>query len=387
MKANKFYKADFEALLDSIDRDRFIEFYFTHDNVDICDEYQINTHVMYKLLKHWQVEISPEIKKLRTKIGTASALIRKYGTSNVYSSPEFKAEILDKLKVINQQKYGVDNPFQAQEIKDKIKANNLDKYGVEYTAQVDKVKEKIKQTNLTRYGVTNTAQLDWVKEKSRQTCLDKYGESASSRVPEIREKARKTCLARYGVESASQSPEIKEKIKQTNLTRYNIPYFCMSPKCFNYKNNSNLNQNFAKIFIGYNLDFEREFSLQDYVFDFKIGNYLIEIDPTITHNSTMSIFNRALPKDKYYHQNKSIVATNNGFFCVHIFDWWTVQDIIELLNQMSLNSLVTKTQRFAEPREYFFDLKARRLILNINADQVDAHRIVQIFDDGGEFRF
>ena len=77
------------------------------------------------------------------------------------------------------------------------------------------------------------------------------------------------------------------------------------------------------------IDCSIDFSVNNYSYDFKVGNNLIEIDPWITHNSTVSPF--GTPKDKNYHFEKSRVARENGYRCIHVFDWDDFNKIIPLL--------------------------------------------------------
>ena len=60
--------------------------------------------------------------------------------------------------------------------------------------------------------------------------------------------------------------------------------------------------------------------MNKYRYDFKIEDTLIEINPYITHNSTFGIFgNEGLAKD--YHAKKTATAEQNGYSCIHVFDW------------------------------------------------------------------
>ena len=173
---------------------------------------------------------------------------------------------------------------------------------------------------MLKYGVTNTSKLESSKEKQHESIIKRFG-SFDNYIKYIQSKRIQTCLDRYGVENASQSPIIQDKMKQTCLKKYNVPYFCMTEKCRKYSgNNSNMNKTFFNLFKIFFNDIQREFRLENYSYDFKINRYLIEIDPSIIHNSTFSIFKNVKPKDKYYHQNKSKVAQKYGYRCIHIFD-------------------------------------------------------------------
>jgi very-short-patch-repair endonuclease len=165
--------------------------------------------------------------------------LEKYGVENPFQAEEVK----EKMKQTNLKKYGVEHPMKSERIKEKMKQTNLKKYGgigasskiirekakqtnlkkygVEYAAQTNEFKEKIKQTNLKKYGVEYPMQLNKFKEKMKQTNLKKYGGiGASSKI--IREKMKQTTLKKYGVNHTSQTNEFKEKVKQTNLKKYGV---------------------------------------------------------------------------------------------------------------------------------------------------------------------
>jgi hypothetical protein len=121
------------------------------------------------------------------------------------------------------------------------------------------------------------------------------------------EKARQTCLERYGVEWACQRQEARLKGQ-----------------------NSTANVEFEELLKENNIEYEREFPIGSSSYDFKIGNYFIEINPYATHNSTWGIRNNP-PKSSNYHKQKSDVAKDNGYSCIHKFDWDSPHKIINLL--------------------------------------------------------
>ena len=117
------------------------------------------------------------------------------------------------------------------------------------------------------------------------------------RTAESLAKARQTCLERYGVDWACQRDEARFKGQDS---QYNLK--------------------FEKLLIDNNIKYSREFPIHAYSYDFKVGKYLVEIDPFATHNSTWGIRGNP-PKEHTYHITKSKVASDNGYFCIHIFDW------------------------------------------------------------------
>ena len=145
-------------------------------------------------------------------------------------------------------------------------------------------------------------------------------------------KRSKRCKEFWNKSSKEFKQEFVQKISETCLEKYGVPYYCMTQDCRSASSNdSKPNLEFANLLNKYNISYEREFDLDKYSFDFKVNNILIEIDPTITHNSTISSFPHRGPIEKYYHINKSSVAFNSNYQCIHIWDWDNKEKIINLL--------------------------------------------------------
>lgn len=228
-------------------------------------------------------------------------------------SEEAKQAKSQKTKQTKLERYG-DAKYNNLE---KAKQTKLDRYGSETFNNV----ERTKQTNLDKYGVENVFQSAEVKEKIKQTNLERYGYSGSFANPEILDKAIQN----------STSEVAKEKRKQTCLERYNTEY---AGNVFGIpRSRSKINETFKTYLISTGIksdDIVSEFSLGKYRYDFKVNNTLIEINPTITHNSTLSIFDKD-PKEKDYHYLKSQIALQNGYRCIHVWDWDDYDKILKLL--------------------------------------------------------
>lgn len=154
--------------------------------------------------------------------------------------------------------------------------------------------EKTQKTNLEKYGVINVLQLDDNIEKAKQTKLEKYGDENYSN----REKSAKTYYEHYG-----DGGQYLSRISKIN----------------------------KRIFDLIDGD-EFEFALGRYNYDIKKGNYLIEIDPTFTHNCCdTKIHNKYGGLDMMYHYNKTDVARKVGYNCIHIFDWDDLERIKYML--------------------------------------------------------
>ena len=285
-------------------------------------------------LKKYGVEYSWQADETKNKIKNTN--IKKYGVEYVSQSKKFK----ETVKRTCFKKYGVGCPFQSEEAKEKAKQTNLKKYGSENPMQNKEIKEKAKQTNLERYGFENPACAIEIKEKTKQTCLKKYGNISPILNNEVFNKAKQTCLNNYGVEFPMQSNKIKEKSTKICLERYGVPYNCMRKEArIGHGSDSKPNLDFAAKLDSLNISYEREFVLLKYVYDFKIDNILVEINPSITHNSSINIFGGE-PKSSDYHLKKSQLAWDNGYECIHIWDWDDVGRIINYLSSIVKDKIV-----------------------------------------------
>ena len=209
-------------------------------------------------------------------------------------------------------------------------STNMKLYGVKNAYQSEEIKEKCKQTKLEKYGDENYNNC----KKHTNTLIEKYGVSS----PALLEKSKITLMKNYGVTSPMKSDLIKDKVKETNMKKYGVPFFVMTEeyKLSNGFTISKINQRFSELLSKNNIEHELEFNISCKSFDFHIlnTNILLEINPTYTHNSTNSCwFNNyeKPPISSDYHFNKSKLAKENGYHCIHIFDWDDIDKIINIL--------------------------------------------------------
>ena len=127
-----------------------------------------------------------------------------------------------------------------------------------------------------------------------------------------------------------RSVESLERARQTCLERYGVDWACQRQEARLHGQNSAANIRFEKLLLEHNLNYEREFPINSYSYDFKVNDTLIELNPYATHNSTWGIRNNP-PKSSNYHQQKSNLAAENGYFCIHVFDWDDPNKIIQML--------------------------------------------------------
>lgn len=251
--------------------------------------------------------------------------IERYGVDN----PSKSEEIKEKIKQVNQERYGVNSAMQLPEIQEKAHNTCFEHYGAQNPLQSDEIMNKVKQTNLERYGVEHPMQSIEIQEKSRNTLLNNYGVDNPMKSEEIVERLKDTNIKRYGVEYTLQSEEVKEKVSQTCQEKYGVPWACMRPEARNYSNDSGPNKAFEELLINHGIPYEREYHISIYSYDFRVGDLLIEVNPSATHNIMWCPFGdheTRITED--YHQKKSFLAEQNGFCCIHIFDWDDPEKII-----------------------------------------------------------
>lgn len=105
-------------------------------------------------------------------------------------------------------------------------------------------------------------------------------------------------------------------------------------------NNSKPNQNLQVLLEELGVAYEREFCIDNFSYDFKVGNILLEVDPTATHNSSINVFHpSSSPLRITYHQEKTREAEAANYRCIHIWDWDDVAKIAA--------SLVTSKKLYA----------------------------------------
>jgi len=306
-------------------------------------------------------EVKEKIRKTNQKL---------YGRDSYSQTDEFK----EKVKETSLEKYGVEHPLSAPEVRSKIRESNLEKYGVEHPQQSLNIREKTRQTNLKRYGVEHVFQNEDIKNKIGDTNLEKYGARNPFASPEIQEKIRETLLETYGVTNPSQMKSHKDKVRQTSLERYGFSSFVASPEVqskmketmlknwgaehalqvpelkekaastfeTNVNNNSiqvagrisKLNRNF-KEFLKDRFDVEAIFekTVDGCSYDLYVSekNMLIELNPVISHNSTVAyrcvVESCDLPCTKHepvkpsYHFDRAVIAQKNGMYLTQIYDW------------------------------------------------------------------
>lgn len=283
------------------------------------------------MLKRYGVKHALQNNELKEK--AENTMLDRYGVKHAMDSEELR----DRLKKVIVSKYGVDNVRKIKGVESKIQNTSIEKYGVPYPIQSNSVRDKAKHTLLDHYNVDSPFKSEIIQDRARNTMLDRYGVEYSMQSKDIRDKIKATLFKNYGVNYPYQSDEIKNRVKTTCIAKYGVDWPCQTDNArfsTGHSADSRPNLRFAKKLDLVNIAYDREFPLENYSYDFRItnSNILVEINPTVTHNTVCSPFRNDNLITKDYHLTKSKLANKYNYHCIHIFDWDDMDKIIDLLS-------------------------------------------------------
>lgn len=276
---------------------------------------------------------------------TQDTLEERYGFRNASQVSEVK----EKKRRSAVSRYGVENVSQAPEVQQKRKKTFQQRFGHDNPYLSEVVRDKAKATNLKRYGVENVFQNERIKEKSKQTMMRKHGVDNISKLPTNRAKVEATTLRLYGVKSALSLPENQLKASLASKKRI-----------------SKINRSWKTRLedaIGMSFELESPFGDGNYA-DLGHDNVLIDINPTVTHNSTISYVHRLghcreegcdkashQPRSKSYHQERAFAAEKEGKILLQYFDWHDPGVFTEIVRAKLKRAQNTVFARRCEIRE------------------------------------
>jgi len=173
------------------------------------------------------------------------------------------------------------------------------------------------------------------KEKLRRFYREKYGVDHPMQNSQVQEHHREAMKAKYGVEHALQDPKILESAYQTNFRKFGTKYACVREECRQHVPIPNTNKRYGELLSNMGLKVEYEVRIDTKIFDLYLPEYntFIEIDPTYTHNSLTNHWDA--PVSPNYHIEKTQLAVDNGYRCVHVFEWDATEKIIGLFTPVT----------------------------------------------------
>ena len=175
------------------------------------------------------------------------------------------------------------------------------------------------------------------RAKLEKHSLAKYGTRHPMQSRQVQNNFHAAMKQKYGVAHALQIPgKVKQQqsaAMQTNLDHSGVPYACLTPNCQSAAHHvvSKINRQFSDRLNSSGVDHTMEKVIDKKSYDICVedSKVLIEIDPTYTHTSGPNHFGH--PLDRYYHRNKSQLAEDNGYRCIHVFDWDNWDMIINMI--------------------------------------------------------
>lgn len=278
-----------------------------------------------------------------------ASLIAHYGGPDGDYETAKKA-VAKKQAESYKKKTGYVNPGQNPEVREKVKKTLADHLGDgDYKKATKVLHQKQVKAYKDKTGYDNPGQNPEVRKKVEKTVQERYGVGNVFQSDEIKGKIKSTMLEKYGVEYGYQNPEIFAKVKATTMKTYGVPYRVMAPDVkrkagiiskTNLEWKSDLEDS-----LGVEFDLEVPFDLKgDHRMqaDLGHGSLLIDLNPTISHNSDLSYMcmkgqckgaktndhsGCATPVAKDYHNERMKTAIANGFSLINVYDW-TPRDFV-----------------------------------------------------------
>lgn len=259
-------------------------------------------------------------------------------------SPEEREAVNDKISSTKMRwlidirdKYSYDDMFNLYITQNKTKEELTEILELNY----NKVCKVIKSYNLikpkalsykrgieTKYREAGSKdEYDRLAYESMVKTLESKGITLDEHYSKISDKLRSTKYLLYG------DPNYRDlkKVKDTCQERYGVDYPCQRIEARSHSANNSKPNNYFKSLLDFNnIKYEEEFSLGSYSYDFKIGDILVEINPTPTHNSTWGVFGRG-PKEERYHFKKTKYSQDLGYRCINVWDWDDSGKIINII--------------------------------------------------------
>lgn len=251
-------------------------------------------------------------------------IIEKYGSLEEYSrqhSESIKKSFEKRTDTFN---YKIKNIDKEEFVNDYLVLNNSRKYMMDKYNVKSYMLDKIIDYFDCHKSKKQAAKLSWAT---------KYEIYPSDNINNW-QKGQQTRITNYGtLEESYKQGLIKQK--QTMVERYGVE----NPLCLDYlsthrkKKFTKPNNQFAKILDNNGIKYEREFVLETKSYDFKVGNFLIEINPTVTHNTYYIPYGNKNGLDENYHKIKTDLANKYNYRCIHVWDWDDEVKIVNLLSK------------------------------------------------------
>lgn len=205
-------------------------------------------------------------------------------------------------------------------VTEKIITRRLSEYGIKKDSKSRY--ENIKKAFIDKYGTESVFSCDLVREKAKKTMMRRYGVEYTAQSRILQEKMQKTMMRRYGIKNYVETKEFQEKSSQTCNKKQGVNWPCQYKECISAlektSGHSKPERDFSNLLKKYNLKFEQEFPIRGFKYDFKIGNYLFEINPSGTHNVNFGVFGHKPKKRKISSYQKHCCSRKRLSLCAYL---------------------------------------------------------------------
>lgn len=211
----------------------------------------------------------------------------------------------------------------------------------EERSQINKQRAVVsKQTKLEKYGNENYNN----KEQTKKTNLEKYGVKCTLQCKKaVINKSYKQKQINKKIHTIKQEQfnnthykkQVLNKMKNTSMQRYNAPNYVLSDRFVKEHPSvvSKINKEWSKF-----LDIKQlEKGVGNYRYDLCHNNILIDINPTVSHNTIESFgYHLGITKENNpvkitYHLDRYKNAIKNNYRVINVFDWDNKNKIKNLL--------------------------------------------------------
>lgn len=312
LKIEQVNKNTFEHITSNVSREEFINFYKTHNQKETLLKYNIRTvKQLTKLLKYFDYDFS--FKKALNRGKPATRTHESYINGGKKSSQTQKNAWENKTA----------EEKEAWSIKQSL-------------AHLNSPTFKTKKAESNRaYRLSLTDEEKARQDRMRSESMKSWWEALTS--------------------------EEKEEVQNNRFK---------NGRCYHSKT-SGPNDRFRSKLETCGISFTREFCLDHKTFDFKVGNILIEINPTFTHNATFFPLGNHRCIDKNYHKDKTAIAEKYGYRCIHIFDWEDDDKIINSFLNRPADAIYARNCEVREvPKQDAIDFTFKYHIQNYAKDTI-----------------
>lgn len=154
------------------------------------------------------------------------------------------------------------------------------------------------------------------------------------------DKANKVFSEKYGVDSPMVIPDFVRNFVRNKRSEEDLAIednICKKLKESSSGKDSQLKDIFKLTLTELEVKFECNVNIGSFEYDFYIPkkNMLLNICPTVTHNNLFSFDEYGKGVPSIQHKAEAENAFNNGYRCIHVFDW---DNIFIILNEISSNT-------------------------------------------------